>query len=98
MGDFGLSEEKLLNMFPDKDLGPLIVFVDVLPPLISRTSLPQVLPGIIAPKTVQHDENKRRGPRLALHINGRRCYPMRSFLEYLNRKGVDVIKVNDVPV
>lgn len=89
------TAKKMYEEFPDETLGPLAEFAEFLPPIIARRSVDSVLPGVIKPKTIQHDENKRKGPRVALFINNRRCYPIRSFLEYLNRKGVSSIRIND---
>ncbi|MBI9111299.1 hypothetical protein [Maridesulfovibrio ferrireducens] len=77
-------------MVDDVVLGPLAEFEKEYPPLIPRVEVSVITAGLIKPKTIEHDEAKRQGPRKFLMINGKRCYPVRYFLEYLERKGVQV--------
>ncbi|MBI9080238.1 MAG: hypothetical protein JEY79_10935 [Pseudodesulfovibrio sp.] len=79
---------------PQPELGILGEFVGLMPPFIARSSVHHFTGGAIKPKTVQNDDEKGKGPRKAIYIAGKRCYPTPFFLEYLEGKGVSEIVVN----
>lgn len=78
------------------DMGPLAEFCDEFPPLIARNNVAVVTGGIIQPKTIMNDESMGYGPKRSLMVAGKRVYPRESLLEYLHRKGVSEIHVEDL--
>lgn len=66
-----------------------------LPPVIARRSVEKFLGGLISGKTIANDEQKPGGgPRKFIRGPGN-CisYPTAWLLEYLERKGIEVIDV-----
>lgn len=77
-------------------LGPLAEFEEQFPPIIARTEVRRITGGIITAKTIEHDESRRRGPEVFMYVAGKRCYPRRSFLAYLEAKGVERGQINPI--
>lgn len=68
--------------------------LDSLPPVIARRSAEKVLGGLIKGKTIANDEQLGRGPKTIIRGPGN-CisYPTAALLEYLERKGIEVVDV-----
>ena len=77
-------------------LGPLAWLREELPPIIARKDVRRILGGILAPNTLCNDDRRGRGPARRIEVNGGVAYPRDYLLEYLERKGVNVIDVPQI--
>lgn len=79
------------QMPPEPELTVLKDLLAKLPPVIARKEVKFFMGGIISPQTLANADNTGTGPAVRYRINDSIVYPTPFLLEYLEKKGVQVI-------